>query len=29
VYLHHVGRDQADFLAASERSILPRLRELV
>ena len=27
VYLHHVGRDQAPFLAAAERVLLPLLRE--
>ncbi|WP_243229699.1 TIGR03885 family FMN-dependent LLM class oxidoreductase [Microbacterium sp. CIAB417] len=29
IYLHHVGQDQADFLARCERELLPELRRLL
>ncbi|MCM3778698.1 TIGR03885 family FMN-dependent LLM class oxidoreductase [Microbacterium hydrocarbonoxydans] len=29
IYLHHVGRDQADFLRRCETELLPRLRSLL
>ncbi|MCK6067485.1 MULTISPECIES: TIGR03885 family FMN-dependent LLM class oxidoreductase [Microbacterium] len=29
VYLHHVGKDQAPFLQAARKRLLPRLRELL